>query len=65
MYEVLKKTREKSGYKQEELAKILGFKSKNAYSLKERGERKIYLEEAKKISHLLGKSIEELFMQTQ
>ncbi len=61
MYNKLKKIREEKGLTQKDMALKLGLKSKNAYSMKERGERKISLNEAKVISLILGDSIDEIF----
>lgn len=61
MYNKLKKIREEKGLTQEDMALKLGLKSKNAYSMKERGERKISLNEAKVISLILGNTIDEIF----
>jgi putative transcriptional regulator len=65
MYENLRKIREELGYTQEEVSGLLGYKTKNAYSLKERGERKITLVEAQKIAKLFKKSIEEIFFEDE
>ncbi|NQS75286.1 MAG: helix-turn-helix transcriptional regulator [Peptococcaceae bacterium] len=61
MYHRLRERREKLGITQEEISEKLGFKSKNAYSLKERGLRKIYVNEAFEIAKILGCSIGDLF----
>lgn len=65
MYEKLRKLREKKNITQKQMAKMLGFKSINAYSLKERGERKFTVEEALQISKLLKISVEDIFLKTK
>jgi len=61
VYEHLKKIREKNNITQEEMAKLLGYKHKSAYGKLEKGERKISLEQAKKISDFFKMKIEEIF----
>lgn len=43
------------------MAKLLGYKHKSAYGKLEKGERKISLEQAKKISDFFKMKIEEIF----
>ena len=43
------------------MAELLGFSHPNGYSRKENGEIVFTLEEAKKISFFLGKTMDELF----
>lgn len=61
MHGKLRNKRESSGLTQEDMAVVLGYKSKNAYSLKERGKRKFYVDEAYKIAQKFNTSIEALF----
>lgn len=53
--------REELGYTQDEMAKKLGYNSKSAYNMKEKGTRKVTVEEAYTISNIFNKSIEEIF----
>lgn len=57
---VLKSFRAMHGFTQEDMANTLGI-SKNSYNRKELGEREFTLLEAKKISDVFGKGIEEIF----
>ena len=50
----IKELRKQSGKTQAEMAKILGLSSANAYSLKERGERRFSIEEARVLSDVFG-----------
>lgn len=61
LYQRLRDRREDMGITQEEMAEKLGFKSKNSYSLKERGLRRISIEEAIEIAKILDCPVEELF----
>jgi len=63
MHVKLRKVREAAGINQMELSHLIGYSSKNAYSQKERGERKFTLEEAKKIADFFGMTIEEIFFE--
>lgn len=65
MYDKLRAKREELGFTQEDMSKELGYKSKNAYSLKERGERKFDLEEANMIAKMFGTSIDALFFDNE
>jgi putative transcriptional regulator len=64
LYTKLKKIREECGYTQDEMAKKLGYNSKSAYNMKEKGARKVTVEEAYTISRILNKSIEEIFFES-
>lgn len=57
----IKELRKQSGKTQAEMAKILGLSSANAYSLKERGERRFSIEEARVLSDVFGMDIEDIF----
>jgi putative transcriptional regulator len=57
----LKELRESRGITQTFMAKQLGFSSVSAYSLIEKGERRLELIKAKKISEIFGVDMEELF----
>lgn len=61
MYDNLKKLRTNKKITLLQMSKLLGYNSPNAYSRKEKGERKFTLDEAKKISRLFNLSIEEIF----
>lgn len=61
MYQKLRCVREASGTFQITLSELLGFSSKNAYSQKERGERKFTVDEAIIIANYFHMSVEELF----
>ncbi len=61
MQDRLKKLRENLGLTQEEMAAIIGLCSANAYSLKERGERRFTLNEARAVSQYFKLPIEEIF----
>lgn len=62
MYDNLKKLRTNKKITLLQMSKLLGYNSPNAYSRKEKGERKFTLDEAKKISRLFNLSIEEIFL---
>ncbi len=64
LYNKLKEIREEFGYTQDEMAKRLGYNSKSAYNMKEKGTRKVTVEEAYTISRIFNKSIEEIFFAT-
>ncbi len=59
----LRELRKTKGYTQEEVAKYLGYKSKNAYHLIETGKRKLTLDNAKKIADLLEEPIDKIFFE--
>gem|GEM_PF-6346095 len=61
MHLKLKEIRESKGITQEFMAGKLGYKHKSGYNKLEIGQRKISIEQAKVISELLEKSIEEIF----
>lgn len=61
----VRELRQKFGYTQDYMAEKMGLKSKNAYSLKERGERKFSLEEANVISLIFGLPIEQIFFDNE
>lgn len=65
MHIKLKKLREQFGYTQQEMAKKLGYNSKSTYNQKEKGIRKITIEEAHEISKIFNKSIEEIFFKSE
>lgn len=65
LYRNLKKLREEKGLTQEQMAEKLGYKHKSGYNKIEVGQRKISIEQAKIISDLLGKSIEEIFFDSK
>lgn len=49
------------GYTQDDMAKMLGYKSKSGYCMLENGKVKLTVETAKKISSILGISSEKIF----
>lgn len=61
MYINLKRKREEMGFTQEYMASKLGFKTKSAYCMKEKGIRKFTIEEAKIISNILKEKIDDIF----
>ena len=61
MYDNLKKLRINKKITLLQMSKLLGYNSPNAYSRKEKGERKFTLNEARKISVFFNQSIEEIF----
>jgi DNA-binding XRE family transcriptional regulator len=61
----VRKLRQKYGYTQDYMAEKMGLKSKNAYSLKERGERKFSLEEANIVSLIFELPIEQIFFESE
>ena len=60
MYEVLRKTRQEKGISCRQMGIIIGC-NKASYSKKERGIAPVSLQEAQKISIVLGESIDKLF----
>lgn len=65
MYNNLKKLRIDKKVTLLEMSKLLGYNSPNAYSRKERGERKFTLNEARKISIFFDRPIEEIFFNSK
>ncbi|AFA48221.1 helix-turn-helix transcriptional regulator [Acetobacterium woodii] len=61
----VRELRQKYGYTQDYMAEKMVLKSKNAYSLKERGERKFSLEEANVISLIFEMPIEQVFFENE
>lgn len=61
LYGVLREARVAQGFSQQQFARLLGLTSRNAYALKERGERRFSIDEGIAIAQLLGRSVEELF----
>lgn len=57
----VRELRERNNVTQEYMADKLGLNTANAYSLKERGERKFSLDEAKLVSEEFDLPIEEIF----
>lgn len=57
----LKKARKQKGYTLEDMARMLGYKSKVTYYYIENNESKVTLEVACKICKILDKPIEEVF----
>ena len=60
-YGALRAERIAQGFSQQQFAQFLGLCSRNAYALKERGERRFSVEEGLLIARLLGRNVEELF----
>ena len=65
MFERLRPIRKAQGLTCEDMAKALGLATKSAYSKKELGHTKFSLDDAKKISDLLGKSVDEIFFEDE
>lgn len=65
LYTKLKKIREENKYTQDDMANKLGYNSKSTYNMKEKGIRKITVEEAYQISKIFNKTIEEIFFDSQ
>lgn len=61
VYYNLKRLRLKKQITLKQMSCYLGYVSPNAYSRKEKGERKFTLEEARKISEVFDLSIEDIF----
>lgn len=61
LYTKLKKIREEFGYTQDDMANKLGYSSKSTYNMKEKGIRKITVEDAYKISKIFNTTIEKIF----
>jgi putative transcriptional regulator len=58
----LKELRESRGITQTFLAKQLGFTSVSSYSMIEKGERRLDIVNAKKLSEIFGVQMEDLFL---
>ena len=65
MYEHLRKLRNNQGITLQQMSTLLGYSSPNAYSRKEKGERRFTIEEAMKISKFFQKPIEEIFFEDE
>jgi putative transcriptional regulator len=65
LYTKLKKIREENKYTQDDMANKLGYNSKSTYNMKEKGIRKITVEEAYQISKIFNKTIEEIFFDSE
>ena len=61
MFENLKIARKEKGLTIRDMAVLLGLKAPSSYWKKEHGDVIFSLDEAKKVSIVLGKSLEELF----
>lgn len=61
MFERLRCLRQEKGLTCEQMAEVMGLETKAGYSKKELGRTKFTLAEAKKVSEILGYSIEEIF----
>lgn len=61
MFERLRELRKRKGLTCEDMANCLGLDTKGAYSKKELGRTKFSLDDARKISRVLGKSIDDIF----
>lgn len=64
-YGSLQRIRREQGYTQLQMAHLLGLATRNAYALKERGERRFSIDEGLVIAGLLNCSVEELFCHPQ
>lgn len=58
----IKKLREAKGLKQEEMAKLLGYKSPAKYNEIENGHRALPIRKALKAADILGCSLDEIFL---
>lgn len=65
MFERLRELRKEKGLTCEDMAKLLGLGTKAAYSKKELGRTKFTLEDARKISCVFGKDIDDIFLLTR
>ncbi|KMO87206.1 XRE family transcriptional regulator [Megasphaera cerevisiae DSM 20462] len=61
MFERLKDLRRKKGLTCEQMAELMGLETKGGYNKKELGQTKFTLAEAKKVSDILGYTIENIF----
>lgn len=61
MFERLRELRKEKGLTCEDMAKLLGLDTKAAYNKKELGRTKFSLDDARKVSRVLGKSIDDIF----
>lgn len=61
MFENLRRLRTEAGITCEQMAEYMGLETKSAYSKKELGQTRFTLAEARKVSEILGKSIEDIF----
>lgn len=61
MFERLRELRKAKGYTCEQMAEKMGLETKAAYSKKELGRTKFSLDDAKKVSDILGYSIDNIF----
>ena len=61
MFERLRELRKEKGLTCEDMAKLLGLDTKAAYSKKELGRTKFSLDDARQVSRVLGKSIDDIF----
>lgn len=57
----LRHARKAAGLTQGDMARLLGYKSKAQYCMLERGQRRVTVDVALRISRILNKSVEELF----
>lgn len=65
MFRRLRELRKMKGLTCEDMAAVLGLKTKAAYSKKERGKTKFSLKDARKIARLLDKSIDSIFFEDE
>lgn len=65
MFERLRKLRKMQGFTCEKMAELMGLETKAAYSKKELGKTKFSLEDARKVSIILGHSVEEIFFEDE
>lgn len=57
----IKEKRLTLGYTQDDMARMLGYKSKSGYCMLENGKVKLTIDTAKKISNILDISMEKIF----
>ncbi len=65
MFERLRELRKAKGLTCENMAELMGLETKGAYSKKELGQTKFSLEDARKVSIVLGYSVEDIFFENE
>lgn len=65
MFERLRAIRKERGLTCEDMAKVLGLETRAGYSKKELGQTAFSLKDAKKVSEVLGKSVDEIFFEDE
>ena len=65
MFDNLRKLRKNKGFTCQTMSELMGLETKSAYSKKELGKTKISLDDARKISVILGEKIEDIFFEDE